>query len=213
MKPMTMAQWYREKGSQHWDFVDEFLRAHFEIKIGSDNHTLRLFCDQLVAQKQELVFPVEDGYLFFFVYRNRNTTGRRKKSLLGHAGRSWSTLSKFLGRSVSAAYLVDMRLVHSIWDRDGSYPWRNDLFSDRDVVRLCRTELKDVATDMRQGLANLGFSPEELSQWLPPNAKRSRPRIIETTFLDQRVSFPLFIITPNGFKNRVLHRLNGTVKK
>ena len=207
-----MYQWFKEKGTHHWDFMDEHLRAHFEVKIGSGNHTLSLFCDQLVAQKRELVFPWEDGFLLYLGYRNRKTTGRRK-NLLNHVGKSWDTLSEFLGRNVNVAYLVDMNLIHRIWKRDGEYPWKNDLFSTRDVVRLRRKDLKGVTNDMREGLKKLDLQPEEISQWLPPNAKRSRPRIIETTFEGQAISFPLFILAPNGFKNRFLRRLNGTVKQ
>jgi hypothetical protein len=213
MKPMTMAQWYREKGSHHWDFIDEHLRARFEVKIWSDNHTIYLRCHQLLAQKKEMVFPYEDGFLFFFSYRNRRTTGGRKKSLLGQFGKSWSALSRFLSRNVNAGYLVDMRLIHRIWERNGAHHWKKDLFNEHDEVRLPRRDLKQITHDMRGELKKLGFSREEIPQWLPPNENRSLPRIIETVFNGRRVSFPLFVIAPNGFKKRFFRRLNGTVKR
>jgi hypothetical protein len=212
MKPIPLDQWFAEKGLSHYDIDAEQLNAYVEVKGASNNDRLKLFEDQLDAQLGELGFPVDDGFVWIFGYRNRESTGGRDRLLKRGSGKSWESLSAFLAKSTNVAYIIDVRLLALLREQNGTSSYDRDPFNVRNLVRLNRTELKHLAEDERGGLEKLGVPSGDLSRWLPPNAKRSRSRIIETAFDGRSVSFRLVVLTPNGFKNRFLRQLNGNVK-
>jgi hypothetical protein len=209
-------QWFDEKGTQHYDLDVPGLQAFVEVKGASNNDQLKLFDDQLDSQLGELGFPVEDGFVWIFSYRNReNHQGKRRRSrcLKRDSGKSWDSLSEFLARNISFAYLIDVRLLSLLRGQNGIQPYARDRFNLRCIVRLNRTRLKELAQNAREGLQALGVAQGLLPRWLPPKAKRFLPRTIDTNFDGRKISFTLTILTQNGFKNRFLRRLNGTVKR
>ena len=213
MKPIPPEKWFEEKGRNHYDIDADALNAYIEVKAAANTDQLKLFDSQLDAQLAELGFPVDDGFVWIFGYRNRGNTGDRERLLKRVGGKSWETLSVFLAENTNVAYFLDIRLLDLLRKRNGTYSYTRDKFNTRAVVTLNRTGLKDLAEDARRGLGEIGISSDDLPRWLPPNAKRFRTRTIETEFDGRSVSFQLVLLTPNGFKNRFLRQLNGTVKR
>ena len=213
MKPLSPGKWFDEKGSRHYDLDDDALNAYVEVKGAANTDQLKLFTDQLDAQLGELGFPVDDGFIWIFGYRNRSNHGDRDRLLKRSSGKSWETLSAFLAENTNVAYVIDIRLLDLLRQRNGVRPYDRDKFNPRHVIHLNRTVLKELAENARMGLEKLGVPPHDLSRWLPPRAKRFRPRIIETDFDGRPVSFQLVLLVRNGFKTRFLRQLNGTVRR
>lgn len=233
---VTLSEWFKGKSASHWDCTIEDLMARIEIKLRADNHTLEIGCRQFSYQQEELRFPFDNGFYLIFFYRNRKPTGRRK-SLVARNGTSVIALSRFVAKNITQAYLIDARLIHGIWKNEGEHPWRKSALSeDHNVVRVKRKVLQEIADDLPGHLLKLGIPAYELPQWLPPGAKRSRRRIVQMSMeecwepkkpkrpawmppekprapYEWKLSFPLFILTDNGFKRRFLKRFNGTVKE
>jgi len=216
LEPISPDRWFSERGSHHYDIDADALNAYVEVKGSGNSDQLKLFTDQLDFQLGELGFPVNDGFIWIFSYRNRDSrkaVGGQKRLLKYKSGKSWKSFSAFLAEHINVAYIIDVRLLDLLRKQNGLSSYTRDAFNLRHVIRLNRTNLKDLAENARENLLKLGVSHDDLSQWLPPNAKRFRPRTVETTFDGRAISFQLIILTPNGFKNRFLRRLNGTVKR
>src|SRR5581483_7190952 len=213
MQLVTPDRWFDEKGRSHYDIDDEVLNAYVEVKGAANTDQLKLFESQLDAQLEELGFPVDDGFLWIFGYRNRSKSGGRDRLLKRKSGKSWKGLSAFLAENTHTAYVIDVRLLAMLRHQNGIRSYGRDKFNPRNVVQLNRTALKQLAQDARKGLTGLGVAANDLPRWLPPRAKRSRPRTIKTEFEGRPVSFQLTLLTQNGFKTRFLRRLNGTVQR
>jgi hypothetical protein len=210
--PVSSDQWFGEKGSHHFDIDDENLNAYVEVKGAANTDQLKLFSDQLDDQISELGFPVDDGFVWIFGYRNRDA-GDRGRLLKHNSGKSWETLSAFLAKHTNTAYVIDVHLLDLLRKRNGIRPYLRDRFNPRNVVNINRTDFRNFAEDARNALLEIGVPPEDMPRWLPPRARRFVPRMVETEFDGNHVSFELVLLVPNGFKRRFLRRLNGTVKK
>lgn len=213
LKPIPPDQWVLQKCLHHYDIDADALNAYIEIKGAANTDQLKLFTDQLDLQLGELGWPVDDGFVWVFGYRNRERSGIRQRLLKRGSGTSWETLSAFLAENTHVAYILDVRLLDLFRRQNGTSRYTRNIFNIRHVVHLNRTDLKNLAENARKGLAELGMPPESIPRWLPPNAKRLLPRTIETNFDGRPVSFQLYLLTPNGFKNRFLRQLNATVKR
>lgn len=212
MKPIPPGRWFSEKGMCHYDVDAEELDAYVEVKGAASTDQLKLFGDQLDAQLGELGFPVDDGFVWIFGYRNRDNTGYRERLLKRRSGDSWETLSAFLAENTNTAYILDIRLLDLLRKQNGTSAYARDRFHIRQVVNRNRTNLRHLAEHARTELEKLGVPSNDLPRWLPPHANRFLPRVVETKFDGHQVSFQLILLTPNGFKNRFLRRLNGVVK-
>ena len=212
MPPVSSDQWFHEKGMCHFDIDDEHLDAYVEVKGAANTDQLKLFADQLDDQIGELGFPVDDGYVWIFGYQNRESVGDRGRLLKHNSGKSWETLSAFLASHTNVAYVIDVRLLDLFRKRYGVRLYARDRFNPRNVVNINRTDLRNFAEDARNALLEIGVPPEDMPRWLPPRARRFVPRMVETEFDGNHVSFELVLLVPNGFKRRFLRWLNGTVK-
>ncbi len=216
MELMLPDEWAQKKSLDHFDLDVDSLRAFIEVKGCSNNDALKLFRDQLEGWLGSLGFPVEDGFVWIFIYRNRankEIEGIRPRLLKEKSGKSWNSLSKFLSKNTSEAIVIDVKLLAMLCERYGTRAYTRDKFRDRETVRVTRTILKRLAQNARTSLAELGFAPEEIARWLPPGAHAIRPRTIDTVFDDKKVQFTLIPLLPNGAKRRFLRQMNGNVKK
>jgi len=212
MTLLSPDQWFSEKGQCRYDLTDGPLNAYVEVKGAANTDQLKLFDDQLDEQLSELGFPVEDGFVWIFGYRNRDTQDG-DRLLKRTSGKSWEALSDFLATRTNVAYVIDIRLLDLLRQKKGLRPYNRDEGNPRRVVRINRTDLRDLADDARKGLADLGVTDHVLARWLPPGARRLRSRTIRTDFDGRPISFELNLLVPNGFKARFLRRLNGTVQR
>ena len=210
--------WLVHRGSNHFDIVSDTLHSYIEVKGVSNNDQLKLFEDQLQSQlnELELEFPAREGIIWIFVYRNRAGADREKprpRLLKGKSGKTWASLSQFLSDHTVEAIAIDVHLFEMLYRQNGTCDYLRDKFNPRKMVKINRSALKLFAENARSALSQLGMLPHEVSRWLPPNARRLLPRTIEANFDGQRISFKLILIAPNGFRNRFLRRLNGTVQR
>jgi hypothetical protein len=213
MPLVSPEEWFKEKIARHYDLDDANLNVYIEVKGTSNTDQLKFFEDQLDSQLEELGFPVDDGYIWLFAYRNRvgPHRGAGYRLLKHQSGDSWETLSTFLARNTILAYVVDVRLLDLLRKQNGTRIYSRDRFNLRNVVRINRTDLLKIANCARERLRELGVPSKELPRWLPPRAQRFRLRRVCTVLDGRAVSFRLILIVPNAFKRRFLHRLNGTV--
>ena len=221
--PVSPNEWLIHRGTNPFDIDCDDLDCMVEVKAMSNNDQLKLFKDQLETQLEKLTFPREHGVELIFTYNNKSkdATSKSKKKgkmyrprlLKGESGKSWDSLSQFLAEQTVEAIVIDMGPLEMLYRQNGTCPYLRDQFHPRERVRINRTVLKLLAENARAALTELGMPPEEMGSWLPPRAKRFLPRTVETEFDGRKISFKLIIITPNGFKNRLLRRLNGTVKR
>jgi hypothetical protein len=216
---MTFREWQRQQLEIefHFDLDAISLGAYVEVKGVSGQDSFKVFRSQLEFQKGELGFPVDEGILILFSYRNlepRRKGGKHRRRLFSRmVGNSLKKTSAFLANNTLSAYVVDFGLLGALASRRGYRTYSRDRSAPRDVVHFNRQDLKQGASDARQFLGELGYPDSEIARWLPPRAKQLRPRTIETEFAGQRVSFELNLLLPNGLKKRLLHRLNGAVKR
>jgi hypothetical protein len=210
---LSWNEWESERGRHpHFDIDDERLNAYFDVKGANNHNQLKLFSDQLTAQLEGLELPADVAFLWIFSYRGcKREHGKVVRTLKHASGESLEELSTFLARNVLDVYLVSLRLADLIRKKNGTHPYVRDMFRDRCTLCVNRTELKEISRDARNALERFGVM--DVPRWLPPRANRLRTRIVETVFDGNPISFRLYLLVPNGFKNRFLRRLNGTVKR
>ncbi len=218
-------EWLTHRGMDHFDITHQGLRLFIEVKGSSNIDHLKLFGDQLQFQMEELGFPIDDGAVWIFTYRNQEKEKTRHVSRKGKvaeyqsrllkkkSGKSWNSLSKFLAEHTIVTHVIDLRLLEMLSRRMGIRPYTRDRFHEREAIRINRGDLNRLAENARAGLVEAGISPADLPRWLPPRAHRIRSRFIDTNLDGNPVSFEIIPILPNGTKIRFLKWLNGNVRK
>jgi hypothetical protein len=210
----SLEAWESDRGyGAHFDIDDVGLNASFDVK-GANNQDskLKLFDDQLTAQIDGLELPLDTAFLWIFSYRGcRWEDGRMVRTLKNESGALLSDLAAFLAKNVLDVYVVGLRLIDLMREANGVRFYNRDKLRERYTLCITRSAFKDTERNARNVLGTLGVS--DVSRWLPPRAMRFRPRIVETRFGGNQVSFRLHLLVPNGFKNRFLRRLNGNVKR
>ncbi len=226
--------WLADRGKDHFDLDDaDGARVSVEIKMANNKDRIVLYADQIENQLSEPSFPIEDRFVLIFHYKNQGPGIRLPKkygtgTYLHHprllkekAGKTWSSLSRFLASGIYRADLVDIEILRRWIERNGTYefarygkhnPFREN-FPPRPVVPFTRTNVRHLVHDTRVGLATLGFNDAEIARWLPPGARRTLPRRITTSLDGNPLEFECTFLVPNGVKHRVLRRLNGSVSK
>jgi len=213
-KPLSFDEWMDRKTLSHYDLYDTSISACVEVKGSSNMDQMKLFEDQLDAQIDELGFPFDSGFTWIFSYNNRQPRrgGQTRSRLLKRRGKTSEKVSSFLAKNTTVAYAIDSRFLGEFRRVYGTHQYTRDKFRDRQIVSINRIKLRKCADVTRTSLADLGLS-DEASRWLPPNAKCSRSRIIETEMDGNPICFELVLLLPNALKCRLLKQMNGSVKK
>ncbi len=227
-------RWLADRGKNHFDLEDpDGARVSVEVKMANNKDRLVLYADQIEHQLSEPSFPIEDRFILIFHYKNqgpgilvpkRHGTGtylHHPRLLREKGGKTWTSLSRFLSSGIYRADLVDIEILKRWIERNGTYefarygrcnPYREN-FPPRRVASFTRTHIRELVLDTRAGLTALGFGNAEIARWLPPGAQRTLPRRITTSLDGHPLDFECTFLLPNGVKNRILRRLNGSVSR
>lgn len=211
------------------DFFFTLVGAMMEVKCAGKDQ-FKIFPEHHAEFLSYVPFPANHAVYMLFDYRNELTrteartrgTPRTRLALreLGADENDTCELDvqcrydNFIARYTQALFIVDARLVDAIRriHPETVHLYGMDRCSDACVIRLNRTLLKRLAANLRDELCELGFR-KELAKWLPPCAKSCPVRNIRMVFAGQILSFRLYLLVPNGLKEMLLRRLNGTVEK
>jgi hypothetical protein len=212
MELIPFDEWERDRWLNRFDLYSEALDTNVEVKGSSKRDQLLLFDKQLDGQVAQLGFPVDSGFSWIFSYDNSEWRNGIRYRLLKENGKTPEETSKFLAEHTTVAFAVDTYLLHALHELNGTHKFTRDAFCTRHVVSVNRTKLREVANTARASLVDLGFS-NEITRWLPHNAKRIRPRCVKTEMDGHAIEFELVLLLPSTLKRRLLKQMNGAVMK
>ncbi len=207
--PMSFNEWMDTKAMSAFDIYSESIYACVEVKGSSNMDQMKLFADQLDRQIDDLGFPFDSGFVWIFSYVNCRCFQGKQTRLLKKKGKTIEHISDFLASNTNVAYAVDIRLLHAFrCKKKGTKEYTRDKLNTRQIVAINRTQLREVARNLRPSLIDLGFEGE-MTRWLPPRAQGIPSRSITTEMDGRTISFEIVLLLPNAPKQRLLKQIGA----